>query len=82
MQASRGGHTQVPSGGSVPPHVLPLIAEVVVLEAPSKEDGGVRLTRWKESEVLSPCATPSNPDNVPDPAPPGGSTGRSYDGPL
>ena len=40
---------------------------------------GESLTGWQESEELSTCDTPSKPDDITDPTPPIGSTGRIYD---
>ena len=37
-----------------------------------------RLTRCQYSKALATCATPDNPNNVPDPNPPGKITGRTY----
>ena len=44
--------------------------------------GGGGLTGWSDSFYIAPCATPANPNNVPEPAPPGGNVSRSYDDPL
>ena len=36
-----------------------------------------KLTGWKEIQYIDPCDTPANPDDIPDPNPPGGGAGRS-----
>ena len=43
---------------------------------------GRRLKDWQESKTLVPCATPDNPNDVPDPGSPVGGKGGSYDAPL